>query len=135
MMEIWRLLAIIGTVSVLVCSAQGRSLTLDKEHRISNNWEDEPLVDTLASEVAGLIKRSKAHQFYGLMGKRTDIPQRTRLGQKRNKGEKFVGLMGRSLREDTFTRTIPAETRTDTQSDKRPDLYEEWDDPRDYAAV
>ncbi|XP_026770961.1 protachykinin isoform X1 [Pangasianodon hypophthalmus] len=103
-MEIWRLLAVIITVGVLACSAQGMSLTLDKEHWISKNWEDKPLVDTLVSEVASLIKRSKAHQFYGLMGKRADIPQRTKLGQKRNKGEKFVGLMGRSLRgKDQWT--------------------------------
>ncbi|KAG7325536.1 hypothetical protein KOW79_011852 [Hemibagrus wyckioides] len=88
-MEIWRLLAVIISVSVLACSAHGMSFSLDKEHWISKNWEDKPLVDTLASEVASLIKRSKAHQFYGLMGKRTG-----------NKGEKFVGLMGRSLRGD-----------------------------------
>ncbi|XP_058263109.1 protachykinin isoform X2 [Hemibagrus wyckioides] len=105
-MEIWRLLAVIISVSVLACSAHGMSFSLDKEHWISKNWEDKPLVDTLASEVASLIKRSKAHQFYGLMGKH--IPERMRLGQKRNKGEKFVGLMGRSLRGD---------------------LQEEWDNP------
>ncbi|KAI5103091.1 protachykinin-1-like isoform X3 [Silurus meridionalis] len=88
-MEIWRLLAVIITVSVLGCTAQGMSFTLNKEHWISKNWEDKPLVDTLAGEVANLIKRSKAHQFYGLMGKRAG-----------NKGEKFVGLMGRSLQGD-----------------------------------
>ncbi|XP_026770962.2 protachykinin isoform X2 [Pangasianodon hypophthalmus] len=130
-MEIWRLLAVIITVGVLACSAQGMSLTLDKEHWISKNWEDKPLVDTLVSEVASLIKRSKAHQFYGLMGKRADIPQRTKLGQKRNKGEKFVGLMGRSLR-DTFTRIIPAETSTAMQSDKQSDLQEGWNNPQYY---
>ncbi|KAF5899535.1 protachykinin-like isoform X2, partial [Clarias magur] len=77
---------------------------------------DKPLVDSLASEVASLIKRSKAYQFYGLMGKRDDLP-RMKQGQKRNKGEKFVGLMGRSLRGDTFTRIIPAETSTAMQAD------------------
>ncbi|KAF4085343.1 hypothetical protein AMELA_G00116890 [Ameiurus melas] len=127
-MEIWRLLAVIITASVLACSVQGMSITLNKEHWLSKNLEDKPLVDTLSSEVASLIKRSKAHQFYSLMGKRADIPQRMRLGQKRNKGEKFVGLMGRSLRGDTFTRIIPAETSTAMQSD----LQEEWDNPQYY---
>ncbi|KAI5627404.1 protachykinin-1-like isoform X2 [Silurus asotus] len=125
-MEIWRLLAVIITASVLGCTAQGMSFTLNKEHWISKNWEDKPLVDTLAGEVANLIKRSKAHQFYGLMGKRADVPQRRRLGQKRNKGEKFVGLMGRSLQGDTYTEIIPYETSTAMQSDKQSDLQEEW---------
>lgn len=38
-MEIWRLLAVIITVSVIACSAQGMSFTLDKEHWISKNRE------------------------------------------------------------------------------------------------
>ncbi|XP_060795547.1 protachykinin isoform X2 [Neoarius graeffei] len=113
------------------------SFTLDKERWISKNWEDQPLVDPLVSEVASLIKRSKAHQFYGLMGKRWSsaaIPPRRRLGQKRKKGEKFVGLMGRSLRGDTFTRIIPAETSTSTamQSDQQSDFQEEWTSPQYY---
>ncbi|TSK14535.1 hypothetical protein Baya_0518 [Bagarius yarrelli] len=107
-MEIWRLLAVIISTTVLACSVQGMSFTLDTKHWISKNWEDNALVDTLARDVASIVKRSKAHQFYGLMGKRTG-----------NKGEKFVGLMGRSLRGDTFTRTIPAETSSATQSDKQ----------------
>ncbi|KAK3529429.1 hypothetical protein QTP70_031111 [Hemibagrus guttatus] len=124
-MEIWRVLAVIITLSVLACSAHGMSFSLDKEHWISKNWENKPLADTLASEVSSLIKRSKAHRFYGLMGKRTDIPER-------NKGEKFVGLMGRSLRGDTFTGIIPAETSTEKRWDMQSDLQEEWDNPRDY---
>ncbi|KAL6474729.1 hypothetical protein MHYP_G00157690 [Metynnis hypsauchen] len=60
---------------------------------------DESFGERLASEVASLIKRSKAHQFYGLMGKRSDIPKPMRVDRRRNKGETFVGLMGRrSLR-------------------------------------
>lgn len=33
--------------------------------------QDEPVDETLASQVASLLKRSKSHQFYGLMGKRS----------------------------------------------------------------
>uniref|UniRef100_A0A3Q0QWN3 Uncharacterized protein n=1 Tax=Amphilophus citrinellus TaxID=61819 RepID=A0A3Q0QWN3_AMPCI len=44
------------------------------------------------SPVASLIKRSKAHRFYGLMGKRSGSRETYR-----NKGETFVGLMGRSI--------------------------------------
>lgn len=38
-MEIWRLLAVIITVSILACSVQGMSITLNKEHWISKNLE------------------------------------------------------------------------------------------------
>ncbi|XP_076856775.1 uncharacterized protein LOC143510850 [Brachyhypopomus gauderio] len=131
-MEIWKLVMVIINMIALSYSAHGLSFDLDKEHWISKKWEDEPLGEKIASEVDSLIKRSKAHQFYGLMGKRTDIPQPVRVARRRNKGEMFVGLMGRrSLRGDTFTRIIPAETSTaiDTamESDKQSDLQEEWD--------
>ncbi|XP_072523525.1 uncharacterized protein [Salminus brasiliensis] len=114
-MEIWKLQAVAITMTALACSTYGLSFTLDKERWISKNWEDGPLGERLASEVAGLIKRSKAHQFYGLMGKRTDNPQTMRMDRRKNKGEMFVGLMGRrSLKgvADSLTRIDPAETST-----------------------
>uniref|UniRef100_A0A3B1KK53 Si:ch211-131k2.2 n=2 Tax=Astyanax mexicanus TaxID=7994 RepID=A0A3B1KK53_ASTMX len=112
-MEIWKLQVVVISMTALACSSHGLSFTLDKERWISKNWEDGPLVEKLASEVASLIKRSKAHQFYGLMGKRSGIPQPMRMDRRRNKGEMFVGLMGRrSLRGDSLTRIIPAETST-----------------------
>ncbi|XP_036428080.1 protachykinin isoform X2 [Colossoma macropomum] len=131
-MEFRKLLAIITTMIALACSTYGLSFNLDKEHWISKNWEDESFAERLASEVASLIKRSKGHQFYGLMGKRSDIPKPMRMDRRRNKGEMFVGLMGRrSLRGDIFTRIIPAETSTAIgaamESDKQSDLQEEWD--------
>ncbi|XP_035389697.1 protachykinin [Electrophorus electricus] len=130
-MESWKLLAVIISMIALAYSAHGLSFTLDKEHWISKNWEDEPLEEKITSEVDSRVKRSKAHQFYGLMGKRTDIPQPMRVSRRRNKGEMFVGLMGRrSLRGDTFTRIIPAEIstaiNTAMESDKEADL-QEWD--------
>uniref|UniRef100_A0A3Q2YG15 Uncharacterized protein n=1 Tax=Hippocampus comes TaxID=109280 RepID=A0A3Q2YG15_HIPCM len=48
------------------------------------NWQEHPLERGLTIRLADLIKRSKAQQFHGLMGRS--------LG---NKGEMFVGLMGR----------------------------------------
>ncbi|XP_017579304.1 protachykinin [Pygocentrus nattereri] len=125
-----KLLAVIITVIALACSTYGLSFNLDKEHWISKNWEDESFGERLASEVASLIKRSKAHQFYGLMGKRSDNPKPIRMDRRRNKGETFVGLMGRRSLRDIFTRIIPAETSTAIdaalESDKQSDL-QEWD--------
>ncbi|XP_023863294.1 protachykinin-1-like isoform X3 [Salvelinus sp. IW2-2015] len=94
---------------------------------------DEPLEERLSSQVASLIKRSKARQFYGLMGKRSDDqPQPIKVDRKRNKGDMFVGLMGRrALSGESFTRIIPDAPSTAVDvaegSDTQPDSQEEWD--------
>ncbi|XP_066556319.1 protachykinin [Amia ocellicauda] len=67
----------------------------EREYWSSENWQEEPAENSLAHRVAELIKRSKSHQFYGLMGRRSGAPQTVPLGRKRHKGEMFVGLMGR----------------------------------------
>ncbi|XP_041828796.1 tachykinin-4-like [Melanotaenia boesemani] len=60
-------------------------------------WQDYPLERGITIRLADLIKRSKAQQFHGLMGRSPGASQPVRLGRKRNnnKGEMFVGLMGR----------------------------------------
>ncbi|XP_041734405.1 uncharacterized protein LOC121568001 isoform X1 [Coregonus clupeaformis] len=96
-------------------------------------WQDEPLEERLASQVASMIKRSKAHQFYGLMGKRSDVQQQPiRVDRRRNKGDMFVGLMGRrSPSGESFTRIIPDAPSTAIDvaegSDTQPDSQKEWD--------
>ncbi|XP_018554046.1 protachykinin-1 [Lates calcarifer] len=59
------------------------------------NWQGYPLERGITIRLADLIKRSKAQQFHGLMGRSSGVSQPVRLGRKRNKGEMFVGLMGR----------------------------------------
>ncbi|TRZ00223.1 hypothetical protein DNTS_033747 [Danionella cerebrum] len=71
-MELWKLSpAMMLSIAALACSAEGLSVTLNRDHWASDEWQ-EPLQETLSSEVAGLLKRSKSHQFYGLMGKRSE---------------------------------------------------------------
>ncbi|XP_059386454.1 uncharacterized protein si:ch211-131k2.2 isoform X4 [Carassius carassius] len=117
-MEIWKLSALMLTILALACSVQGLSFTLNRDHWISDNWEDEPVEETLASQVASLLKRSKSHPFYGLMGKRS-----------RHKGDMFVGLMGKRSLGGDFRRTIPeSSTAMDKSGDlnKQTDVREEW---------
>nr|XP_023861863.1 protachykinin-like isoform X1 [Salvelinus alpinus] len=113
-MDIWKFQLVIVTLYSLVYTCQGLSFSVDKEHWVSKDWQDEPLEKRLASQVASLIKRSKAHQFYGLMGKRSDVQQQPiRVNRRRNKGEMFVGLMGRRASSgESFTRIIPDATST-----------------------
>ncbi|KAK7940197.1 hypothetical protein WMY93_003523 [Mugilogobius chulae] len=73
-----------------------------------DTWQD-PLERGLSMRLAEIIKRSKAQQFHGLMGRSsgyvlpTEASHSARLGRKSeyaneqsaNKYEKFVGLMGR----------------------------------------
>ncbi|KAL2101482.1 hypothetical protein ACEWY4_003243 [Coilia grayii] len=59
------------------------------------NFQEDPSDSGVAVRFADLMKRSKSHQFHGLMGRSSDVLQPVRLGRKRNKGEMFVGLMGR----------------------------------------
>ncbi|XP_072550180.1 tachykinin-4 isoform X2 [Salminus brasiliensis] len=56
------------------------------------NWQDDPQDSGLTLHFTDLLKRSKSHQFHGLMGRSAGNPQPQRHG---NKGEMFVGLMGR----------------------------------------
>ncbi|XP_030629063.1 protachykinin-1 [Chanos chanos] len=129
-MEIWKLLAVIINLLALAHSVQGLSFTLDKEHWISENWQDEPFEEQLANQVESLIKRSKSQQFYGLMGKRSEVSQPVQVDRRRNKGGMFVGLMGRRSLRDTFTRLNPTErgTAPDAAEEpgKRSDLQEKW---------
>ncbi|CAB1312351.1 unnamed protein product [Coregonus sp. 'balchen'] len=78
-MDILKFQLVIVTLYTLVFTCQGLSFSVDKEHWVSKDWQDEgrevSLEERLASQVASMIKRSKAHQFYGLMGKRSDVQQ------------------------------------------------------------
>uniref|UniRef100_A0A8C2A319 Si:ch211-131k2.2 n=1 Tax=Cyprinus carpio TaxID=7962 RepID=A0A8C2A319_CYPCA len=91
-MEICKLSVLMLTVLALACSVQGLSLTLNRDPWISDNWEDEPVEETLVSQVASLLKRSKSHQFYGLMGRRSG---KICCFLEGHKGHMFVGLMGK----------------------------------------
>eukprot|EP00063_Salmo_salar_P037635 XP_014012470.1 PREDICTED: protachykinin-like [Salmo salar] len=137
-MDIWKFQLVIVTLYSLVYTCQGLSFSVDKEHWVSKDWQDKPLEKRLANQVASLIKRSKAHQFYGLMGKRSDVqpqpgqPQPIRVNRRRNKGEMFVGLMGRRASSgELFTRIIPDATSTAIDiaegSHTQPDSQEAWD--------
>ncbi|XP_068509594.1 tachykinin-4-like [Syngnathus scovelli] len=82
----------------------GNPLTSREEGRevwTLENWQDYPLERGITIRLADLIKRSKAQQFHGLMGRSLGVSHPIGLDRKRNKGEMFVGLMGRrSLDED-----------------------------------
>ncbi|XP_028823002.1 protachykinin-1 [Denticeps clupeoides] len=119
-MAVWKLAAVAGALFGIACSAQGLSFTVDKEHWISKNWQDDPLDDPLGGQVASLLKRSKARQFYGLMGKRSDTPQPVRVNRRRNKGGSFVGLMGRrSLSPDETSAAFES-----AEDSEKPDLQD-----------
>ncbi|XP_067286532.1 protachykinin-1 isoform X2 [Pseudorasbora parva] len=125
-MEIWKLSALMLTTLALAYSVQGLSFTLNRDHWISDNWKDEPVEETLAS----LLKRSKPHQFYGLMGKRSGVLQPVKMERRRHKGDVFVGLMGKRSLGGALTRTIPeTSTSMDNSADvnKQKDIREEWD--------
>ncbi|XP_070703510.1 protachykinin-like [Pempheris klunzingeri] len=90
-------------VFVQVFGALGTPLSENEDGEIwtVDNWQGYPLEKGISIRLADLIKRSKAQQFHGLMGRSSGTSQPVRLGRKRNKGEMFVGLMGkRSLGED-----------------------------------
>ncbi|XP_057673280.1 tachykinin-4 [Corythoichthys intestinalis] len=84
--------------------ALGSPLSSQEEGRevwTLENWQDFPLERGITIRLADLIKRSKAQQFHGLMGRSLGVAHPMRLERKRNKGDMFVGLMGRrSLDED-----------------------------------
>ncbi|KAJ7984947.1 hypothetical protein DPEC_G00360030 [Dallia pectoralis] len=103
----------------MVYTYQGLSFSVDKEHWVSKDWQEDPQEKTIASQVASLIKRSKAHRFYGLMGKRSG-----------NKGD-LLGLMSRGLRSGSLPRIHPDDASTAINvadgSHTEPDSQEEWD--------
>uniref|UniRef100_A0A673G0V5 Uncharacterized protein n=1 Tax=Sinocyclocheilus rhinocerous TaxID=307959 RepID=A0A673G0V5_9TELE len=99
-MEIWKLSALMLTILALAFSVQGLSFTLNRDHWISDNWE----VKTLASQVASLLKRSKSHQFYGLMGKRS-VNRRDCLPSPVTVSDAFVNLFG-SENKDCNVRNV-----------------------------
>ncbi|XP_038125192.1 tachykinin-4 isoform X2 [Cyprinodon tularosa] len=91
------LVVLVQTISALRAPLS----TEDEEGHVwtVDNWQGYPVERGLSIRLADLIKRSKAQQFHGLMGRSV----LAKLGRKRNnnnKGEMFVGLMGRSLGED-----------------------------------
>ncbi|KAL3054381.1 hypothetical protein OYC64_006666 [Pagothenia borchgrevinki] len=92
-------------VWVQVFGALGTPLTNEEEDGEAwrvEDWQGYPLEKGISIRLLDLIKRSKAQQFHGLMGRSTGDSQHVRVGKKRNKGEMFVGLMGRrSLGGDT----------------------------------
>ncbi|KAK2876843.1 hypothetical protein Q8A67_020939 [Cirrhinus molitorella] len=90
--------------------------------------QDEPVEETLASQVASLLKRSKSHQFYGLMGKRSEVVQPVKMERRRHKGDMFVGLMGKRSLGGDFRKTIP---ESSTAMDKSGDLNKQTADVRD----
>uniref|UniRef100_A0A3Q1K045 Uncharacterized protein n=1 Tax=Anabas testudineus TaxID=64144 RepID=A0A3Q1K045_ANATE len=85
-------------VFVQVFGALGTPLSAEDQNGeiwTVENWRGYPLERGITIRLADLIKRSKAQQFHGLMGRSSAAFQPARLGRKRNKGEMFVGLMGR----------------------------------------
>ncbi|XP_041634159.1 tachykinin-4 isoform X1 [Cheilinus undulatus] len=93
---------LVVVVFVQVFGALGTSLSSeDDEMWTADNWQGFPLEKDFTMHLADIIKRSKSHQFHGLMGRSSGRSQPVRLGRKRNKGEMFVGLMGkRNIGED-----------------------------------
>ncbi|XP_043110193.1 protachykinin isoform X6 [Puntigrus tetrazona] len=129
-MDIWKVSVLMLAILALACSVRGLSFTPNREPWISDNWEDEPVEETLASQVAGLLKRSKSHQFYGLMGKRSEVVQPVKMERRRHKGDMFVGLMGKRPSGGDSRKTTPeTSTATDKSGDlkKQTDAQEEWD--------
>uniref|UniRef100_A0A3Q1C3K1 Uncharacterized protein n=2 Tax=Amphiprion TaxID=80969 RepID=A0A3Q1C3K1_AMPOC len=90
-------------VFVQVFGALGTPLSGEEDGDVwtVEKWQGYPLERGITIRLADLIKRSKAQQFHGLMGRSSGASRPVKLGRKRNKGEMFVGLMGRrSLGED-----------------------------------
>ncbi|KAG5262988.1 hypothetical protein AALO_G00281200 [Alosa alosa] len=138
-METWKLLATFMLLIALVYSAQGISLTLDRDNWISKDWQEEPVLEQLAEQEESLMKRSKARQFYGLMGKRSATSsQRPAPVQRRgHKGAVFIGLMGRrdavseGQRAGALRRITPEEDTSSAadmmeESNQHLDLEEDW---------
>ncbi|MED6234070.1 hypothetical protein ATANTOWER_021601 [Ataeniobius toweri] len=104
-MESLKFAAVLLLGVLVTISALGAPLSREDEEGqmwTVDNWQGYPVERGLTIRLADLIKRSKAQQFHGLMGRSPGAL--ARVGRKRNnnnnKGEMFVGLMGRSLGED-----------------------------------
>uniref|UniRef100_A0A3Q3B873 Uncharacterized protein n=1 Tax=Kryptolebias marmoratus TaxID=37003 RepID=A0A3Q3B873_KRYMA len=99
-MEVVKFAALLLLLVLLVqtLGALGSPLSGEDEERevwTVENWQGYPPERGITIRLADLIKRSKAQQFHGLMGRSPGVS--SKLGRKRNnnKGEMFVGLMGR----------------------------------------
>ncbi|XP_037611871.1 uncharacterized protein LOC119479936 [Sebastes umbrosus] len=104
-MDSWKIQLVVVTFCALVQTHQALSSSAEEERGLSKGWQDESVEAGLTQPIAGLMKRSKALRFYGLMGKRSDIKKPFKVNR-RNKGEMFVGLMGRSVsRGESLTTT------------------------------
>ncbi|CAJ1075985.1 protachykinin-1-like isoform X2 [Xyrichtys novacula] len=105
------ILVLLLVVFVQVFGALGTSHSSEDEDEVwtVDKWQGYPVERDLHMHLADLMKRSKAEQFHGLMGRSTGRAQPVRLGRKRNKGDMFVGLMGK--------RTLGEETQEGWQSD------------------
>uniref|UniRef100_A0A087X9X4 Uncharacterized protein n=1 Tax=Poecilia formosa TaxID=48698 RepID=A0A087X9X4_POEFO len=85
-------------VLVQTVSALGAPLSAEDEEGqmwTVDNWQGFPVERGLTIRLADLIKRSKAQQFHGLMGRSPGKTNNQESGNNNNKGEMFVGLMGR----------------------------------------
>ncbi|XP_063044398.1 tachykinin-4 [Engraulis encrasicolus] len=87
-------LAVLAVILYVQVEGSFGSLEDDRDIWSLESWQEDPSDSGVAMRIADLMKRSKSHQFHGLMGRSSDV-QPVRLGRKRNKGEMFVGLMGR----------------------------------------
>ncbi|CAJ1075984.1 uncharacterized protein LOC117832640 isoform X1 [Xyrichtys novacula] len=94
------ILVLLLVVFVQVFGALGTSHSSEDEDEVwtVDKWQGYPVERDLHMHLADLMKRSKAEQFHGLMGRSTG-----------NKGDMFVGLMGK--------RTLGEETQEGWQSD------------------
>ncbi|XP_054615688.1 protachykinin-1-like [Dunckerocampus dactyliophorus] len=103
-MEALRFVTVLMVVSAQSLCTLGSPLSSQEDDSgvwTLDNWQDYPIERGLTLRLVDLLKRSKAQQFHGLMGRSLEGTHPMSLDRKRNKGEMFVGLMGRrSLDED-----------------------------------
>ncbi|XP_037836864.1 uncharacterized protein LOC119617890 [Kryptolebias marmoratus] len=105
-MDNWKIQLLVVTFCALVQIYQGLSFS-EEERELPEDWQNDS-GDRGLTNLAGLMKRSKALRFYGLMGKRAATKKPFQVNR-RNKGEAFVGLMGRSIsRGDALTGVVPS---------------------------
>ncbi|MED6251593.1 hypothetical protein ATANTOWER_000207 [Ataeniobius toweri] len=115
-MENWKIQLVVMTFCVLVQT----STSSTEERRLPRHWQYETVDTDVTSPVEGLMKRSKALRFYGLMGKRA-VTKKPFQVKRRNKGEAFVGLMGRSVStEESLSGMIPSATTREVHHPEEP---------------
>ncbi|MEQ2257071.1 hypothetical protein ILYODFUR_030715 [Ilyodon furcidens] len=116
-MENWKIQLVVMTFCVLV---QTSTSSTEEERRLPRHWQYETVDTDVTSPVEGLMKRSKALRFYGLMGKRA-VTKKPFQVKRRNKGEAFVGLMGRSVStEESLSGMIPSATTREVLHPEEP---------------